>query len=98
MPTTPPISLAYAQDQLREWQRALENCSSGQTYAIAGRSLTRQDVDTIHGQIRHWHNVVLNLEALAAGRVRPMGAQAQFSAPGAGGGIMPGAVWRSGSN
>ena len=100
MPQSPPITIGYAQEQLSEWMKALEACSSGANYSIAGRSLTRQDVEAvIMPQITRFHRMLATLEQAAEGTVRPMGAQASFPSPGGygGGGIIPGVVWRSGS-
>ena len=98
MPQSPPITIQYAQDQLKQWLAALEACSTGANYSIAGRSLTRQDVPTIQGQITRWHRTLATLEQFGEGTIRPLGAVATFSTPGgaASNGIMPGDVWRSG--
>lgn len=93
----PPVTLTYATEQLQSWLAALEACSAGQSYSIGGRSLTRQDIEQIRGEIQRWHNSVRSLEAAANGVQRPMGATAAFPAPGAGSGssagIIPAGLW-----
>ncbi len=102
MSADPIITATEARAQLREWLNALEACSSGANYSIAGRSLTRQDVaDVILPTITRWHRMVLALEAQANGRSRPLGATACFGAPGAGGGaggIRPLSSWVDSDN
>ena len=93
------VQLSDAVAQLRRWLAALEACSVGQSYSIGGRTLTRQDVDTvIRPEIQRWHVTVTALEADGAGKSRPLGAQAVFPAPGAGAGrgIIPTDVWTDG--
>lgn len=93
------INHAEAVASLRQWLAALEACSSGQSYSIGGRSLTRQDVETvIRPEIQRWHNTVQALEAEGAGQNRQLGAQVAFQAPGAGAGrgIIPVDVWTDG--
>ena len=99
MPQSPPVTIGYATAQLKLWTEALEACSSGANYSIAGRSLTRQDVETvIMPQITRFHRMLGALEQNAEGTVRPLGAIASFPAPGGRGGhgIIPGVIWRSG--
>ena len=94
---TPPITINYAQEQLAQWMAALEACSSGANYSIAGRSLTRQDVEgVIMPQITRWHRTVTTLQQYADGTTRPLGAVASFPAPGGagGGGLVPN-YWRT---
>ena len=91
------LTLGEAQDTLRRWMAALDAASNGQAYSIGGRSLTRQDIPTIRAEIQRWHNTVTALEQEAAGRQRPLGAQASFAAPGQGtGGLIPGSLWVDG--
>lgn len=99
MPQSPPITISYAKEQLAQWMSALEACSTGANYTIAGRSLTRQDVESvIMPQVTRFHRMLASLEQAAEGTVRPMGSVASFTAPGGSGGsgIIPGVVWRSG--
>ena len=89
-----PMTLAYATEQLAQWHKALEATSSGQSYSIGGRTLTRQDVQTVRDEIQRWHNTVTALQARQQGNVRPLGAQVTFPAPGKGaGGIIPVELW-----
>lgn len=92
------VTLTEAQAQLRAWIDARAAIASGQSYSIGGRTLTRQDADTIEANIRRWHNTVAALEAQARGQSRPLGSTAAFPAPGrgAGGGIIPADVWSDG--
>lgn len=87
------VSLSEAQESLRTWVKAREALASGSSYSIGGRTLTRQDSETVEANIQRWHNTVLALEAQAQGRSRPLGAQAEFPAAGGGGRIIPGDVW-----
>lgn len=90
-----PITLTEAQASLRQWLEALDAASTGSTYSIAGRSLTRQDISEIRNEIQRWHNTVQALAAEAVGQTRPLGAQASFPAPGHGsGGLISDALWR----
>ena len=91
------VSYTEAIANLRRWLAALEATSAGESYSIDGTTLTRQDVETIRAEIQRWHNTVLACEAEQRGQKRPLGAQAQFPAPGAGasGGIVPQSVWEN---
>ena len=97
MPLAPsPVTLATAQAQLAAWNEALSHASTGGSYSIGGRTLTRQDVPTIRAEIQRWHNTVAAITERLQGRVRPMGATASFPAPGSGsgaGGIVPQDIW-----
>lgn len=89
-----PITIAYAQERLADWMRALEAASTGSSYSIEGQTVTRQDVTAIRAEIQRWHNTVTTLTARQQGHVRPLGAQAVFPAPGSGaGGIIPDGLW-----
>jgi hypothetical protein len=94
------ISYPDAIATLREWLAALSSASSGQSYSIGGRTLTRQDITEIRSEIQRWHNTVTALEAKERGEQRPLGAQAAFPTPGSGvtggGTIIPGELWKSG--
>jgi len=98
--TPSPITLASAQAQLTNWLTALENASTGGSYSIGGRTLTRQDVPTIRAEIQRWSNTVATITERLHGRVRPMGATASFPAPGRGtsgsGTVIPNALWIDG--
>lgn len=93
-----PMTLSYAEDQLSKWMAALERCSTGETYSLGNRTLTRQDVeDVIIPQITRWHRTVASIEAANDGKSRPLAAQASFAAPGSGAGALyPDSLWRDG--
>jgi len=97
MSQTPPTTVAQAKAELQNWENALEVCSTGQTYSIAGRSLTRQDVEAvIMPAITRAHRKLMALEQAAAGNQRPLGASASFPRPGSGVGpvgIYPQSLW-----
>lgn len=86
--------------ELELWLKARTALASGQSYSIGGRTLTRQDMQTVDSMLTQLNRSLLALEANAAGRVRALGAQSAFPVPGAGGGgdIMPEALWKSGAN
>lgn len=95
------VTYTEAIANLRQWTEALQATALGQSYSIGGRTLTRQDNETIRSEIRRWHNTVTAMEAEQAGKAaRPLGAQAAFPTPGssptAGGVIIPGSAWESG--
>ena len=79
------VGIGGARNALRKWIEAREALAAGQSYSIGGRTLTRQDAETVEGMITRWHRTVLALEAHAAGCVRPLGSQALWDAPGSGG-------------
>ena len=89
-----PITLESAKQSLREWLNALDAASSGQSYSIGGRNLTRQDIPTIRDEIQRWHNTVDAIDAQMRGQRRSLGSQASFAAPGSGGGgLYSQALW-----
>lgn len=88
------VSYTEAVAALRQWTEALNATSSGQSYSIGNRTLTRQDITEIRGEIQRWHNTVTAMEAHAQGRSRPLGSIAAFPAPGSGsGGLFPQDLW-----
>lgn len=90
----PVVTLAYAQERLAEWMAALTSASSGQSYSIGNRTLTRQDIPQIRAEIQRWSNTVAAVQERALGRKRALGSQAAFPAPGSGsGGIIPQSLW-----
>jgi len=94
-----PITLAAAKQSLSDWLTALEVVSTGASYSIAGRSVTRQDIGDIRAEIQRWHNTVEAIAQAEAGNTRTLGARASFPAPGSGGGangIIPDGLWSSG--
>ena len=73
------LTLSVAQDHLDEWVAADSAVSTGQSYAIEGRSLTRVDVSQIRTQITYWQNLVNSLTAKAAGNSNGGVSLAKFS-------------------
>ena len=64
------ITLAQAQAQLDAWLAASLAVSQGQSYSIAGRSLSRADAATIQENVKMWNNKVVQLTRSAAGKGR----------------------------
>lgn len=64
------ITLAQAEAQLAAWIAASTAVASGQSYSIAGRSLTRVDAGEIRSTIDYWDGKVRSLTAAASGRRR----------------------------
>ena len=64
------ITLAQAQAQLDAWLAASLAVSQGQSYSIAGRSLSRADAATIADNVSRWNNKVVQLTRTASGRSR----------------------------
>lgn len=57
------ITLDEAKENLRMWLDAQSAVSTGQSYRIGTRSLTRTNVADILKMIRYWQNVIDELEA-----------------------------------
>lgn len=64
------ITAAQADSQLQAWLAASFAVSSGQSYSIAGRSLSRADASQIREQIDYWQGHVNRLAAKSSGRRR----------------------------
>ena len=66
------ITLAQAQARLDAWLAADAAVAKGQSYAVAGRSVTRADATTIRENIDYWNRKVLSLQGSGSGgnRVR----------------------------
>lgn len=64
------ITLAQAETQLAAWLAASSAVATGQSYSIAGRSLSRVDAGEIREQITYWDGKVRSLTASASGRRR----------------------------
>lgn len=64
------ITLVQAEAALATWVEADLKVASGQSYSIAGRSLTRADAREITEKIKFWEGRVKELAASAAGRRR----------------------------
>ena len=61
------ITLAFAEAQLALWLEADAKVASGQSYTIAGRSLSRVDAGAITEKINYWDAKAKSLSASAAG-------------------------------
>ena len=81
----PLYSVSSARAALQLWVNARDALATGQSYSIGGRTLTRQDAETVEGMIIRLNRTLLAEEARIAGRVRPFAARASFRAPGSGG-------------
>ncbi len=57
------ITQAQAQTQLDNWLAASTAVANGQSYSIAGRSLTRADAKEIRENITYWNGIVKELDA-----------------------------------
>lgn len=65
------ITLERAKQHLQAWLDAELACSTGQSYSIGSRSLTRANLSEIRQQINYWDNKVKELEILAQkGRIK----------------------------
>lgn len=64
------ITLAQAETQLAAWIAASTAVAGGQSYSIAGRSLSRVDAGEIRDQITFWDGKVRSLAAAVSGRRR----------------------------
>lgn len=65
------ITLAQAESKLAEWMAADTAVASGQSYSIAGRSLTRANADEISKNIDKWD---ARVKSLSRGGIRVRGA------------------------
>lgn len=64
------ITLAQAEAQLAAYIAAETAVLTGQSYEIAGRKLTRADLDSIQKGIDLWNSRVVTLSNQASGRSR----------------------------
>lgn len=64
------ITLAQAEAQLASYLAAETTVLAGQSYEIAGRKLTRADLETIQAGITSWDARVKQLARSATGRGR----------------------------
>lgn len=64
------ITLAQAQAQLDAYLAAETAVLGGQAYEIAGRRLTRADLQAIQQGIDSWNRRVVSLSGSATGRTR----------------------------
>jgi len=56
------ITLAQAEAKLTLWLAAEEAVATGQSYTIAGRSLTRADAGVIGERVTYWDKKVKSLD------------------------------------
>ena len=64
------ITLIQAQTQLNAYLAAETAVLTGQSYEIAGRKLSRADLDSIQSGITLWNSRVINLTNQSQGRSR----------------------------
>ena len=64
------ITLAQAQTQLNAYLAAETAVLTGQSYEIAGRKLTRADLDSIQKGVTLWNSRVTSLTNQSQGRSR----------------------------
>jgi hypothetical protein len=61
------VDAATAQTHLDAWEAADLAVAAGQSYSIAGRTLTRADAGEIRRMITHWQRIVDRYAVTAAG-------------------------------
>lgn len=64
-------TLAEAQQHLDAWKAAELALATGQSYSIAGRSLTRVNLADVMQQIRYWQKQIEEIKAEMLGRRKP---------------------------
>lgn len=73
------ITALWSRDELlahiADWKQALRNASTGKSYAIGSRNLTRYDLPEIRAQLAYYQN---ELTALESGRRGPAFVRAQL--------------------
>lgn len=74
-----PISLSQAQTALQNWIEADAAVSKGQSYSIAGRSLSRVNAEEIRAQIDYWSRIEAQLLRVANGKSRVSVQLARFN-------------------
>ena len=57
------ITKEHAEKMLRLWLEAEEAVTTGQSYSIGSRSLTRVNLSEIHDAIEYWENRLAKLES-----------------------------------
>ena len=55
------ITLAQAESKLTLWMAAMDKIAVGQSYNIAGRALTRANLDEVQRQVEYWDSQVKRL-------------------------------------
>lgn len=62
------ITLEKAREKLEMWLQAEEKVSTGQSYTVGSRNVTRANLAQIANRIAYWRNEVEKLEAAQNGR------------------------------
>ena len=61
------ITLTQAEAQLTQWLGCLDAIATGQTYSIAGRSMTRANLADAQIQVEYWDRKVKRLSMSGGG-------------------------------
>lgn len=64
------MTIERAKIHLEAWYEAELKASTGQSYTIGSRTLTRVNIPEIRKQIEYWENRIAGLEKGGRGRVR----------------------------
>ncbi len=67
------VTIAQALAQITAWEAASLALAKGQSYSIEGRTLTRNDGQTVRDMLSYWQRVHNSLTAEAAGQTTPVG-------------------------
>ena len=67
------ITLETAEAKLATWLAAEDAVASGQSFSVAGRSVTRADLGAIRDSINHWDGQVKRLSRGGNGGIRVRG-------------------------
>lgn len=67
----PLYTVEEAQEHLENWKQAERALATGQSYSIAGRSLTRVNLADVMTQINYWRKRLQEAEDFALGIRRP---------------------------
>ncbi|MBM7580019.1 DUF6148 family protein [Jeotgalibacillus terrae] len=67
---TGEMSIERAKTHLEAWYDAELKVSTGQSYTIAGRTLTRVNLPEIRKQIEYWENRIARMKSRGRSRVR----------------------------
>ena len=73
------MDLATAQTHLDAWLAADTAISTGKSYTIGNRALTRADALEVRNQITYWQRIVKTYTAYNAGKSNPGVAVASWS-------------------
>jgi|TARA_Y100000310_G_scaffold194059_1_gene194053 hypothetical protein len=61
------ITLTQAESKLSTWLAAVDAIATGQSYSIAGRSLSRANLADAHAQVEYWDQKVKRLSKSGGG-------------------------------